>query len=225
MTLSWGFNRMCSIRLCMPSSVPDNFECSAWTKQPTLSGEYVTLEPMTMSHVGRLFQATPAGTFDFFPMRPRTWDVAGFESLVGDALADPSRWTFAVVSSTYKSAKPRIVGSSSLLDMRPAHKAVEIGATWYSSDVRGTVVNPESKLLLLKLCFDVLGCERVQLKCDARNQVSQRAIAKIGATFEGTLRKHMTMPDDFQRDTVMFSIIREEWPRVRSLLKKRIVTM
>lgn len=180
---------------------------------------------MTMSHVGRLFQATPRGTFDYFPMRPATWDVAGFESLIRDALADKARWTFVVLARSNDSSPPRVVGSSSLLDMRSIHKGVEIGATWYSSDVRGTVVNPESKFLLLQHCFDVLGCERVQLKCDARNQVSQRAIAKMGATYEGTLRKHMLMPDGYQRDTVMFSVIREEWPRVRDLLQKRIATM
>lgn len=183
------------------------------------------LEPMTMSHVGNLFQATPPGTFDYFPMRPPTWDVAGFESLIGDALADKARWTFVVLARSIDSSPPRVVGSSSLLDMRRAHKAVEIGATWYSSDARGTVVNPESKFLLLQHCFDVLRCERVQLKCDARNQVSQRAIAKMGATYEGTLRKHMAMPDGYQRDTVMFSVIREEWPRVRDLLNKRIAAM
>lgn len=207
----------------MSKGVPNKTTSAAWTKQPVLSGRFVTLEPMTMAHVEDIFRATPRGTFDFFPMRPPSWDVAGFSSLIGDALADQARWTFVVLSKT--NGTPSVVGSSSLLDMRLSHKGVEIGATWYSKDSRGTVINPESKLLLLQYCFDVMGCERVQLKCDARNEVSRRAIAKMGATYEGTLRKHMMMPDGYQRDTVMFSVIREEWPRVRGLLDRRIATM
>lgn len=177
---------------------------------------------MSMAHVEDVCNATPKGTFDYFPMRPPMWDAAGFASLIGDALADRARWTFAITSHAPDTGKPRVIGSSSLLDMRPSHKGVEIGATWYSLDARGTRINPECKLLLLQHCFDIMQCERVQLKCDARNEVSRRAITKMGATYEGTLRKHMTMPDGYQRDTVMFSVIRDEWPRVRDLLRARL---
>lgn len=94
-------------------------------------------------------------------MRPPTWDVAGFESLIGDALADKARWTLWFSRDQLIQVRRESL-EVPLLDMRSAHKAVEIGATWYSSDARGTVVNPESKFLLLQHCFDVLLCERVQ---------------------------------------------------------------
>lgn len=210
-----------SILFRVPSPASANQD-PAWTQQPVLTGRFVTLEPMTMAHVEEVFNATPKDTFDFFPMRPPSWDAAGFVSLIGDALADRARWTFVITSHATDTGKPRVIGSSSLLDMRPAHKGVEVGATWYSHNARGTRINPECKLLLLQHCFDMMQCQRVQLKCDARNEVSKRAIAKMGATYEGTLRKHMMMPDGYQRDTVMFSVIREEWPRVRDLLRARI---
>jgi RimJ/RimL family protein N-acetyltransferase len=115
----------------------------------------------------------------------------------------------------------QVVGSSSYYDTDEAHFMTEIGATWYAQASRGTVVNPECKLLMLAHAFDC-GAERVQLKCDGRNVISQRAIAKLGAVREGTLRRHrVNDPERFLRDTVMFSILREEWPGVRAGLEAR----
>jgi RimJ/RimL family protein N-acetyltransferase len=117
-----------------------------------------------------------------------------------------------------------MVGSTSYMDIDPPNRCVEIGATWYAPSHRGTRINPECKLLLLGHAFETLSCVRVTLKCDSRNLHSQAAIAKLGATREGVLRKHRIQPDGYVRDTVYFSVIAEEWPQVRQSLLDRLAT-
>jgi len=116
----------------------------------------------------------------------------------------------------------RIIGSTRYMDIRPAAKGVEIGGTWYSPSVWGTAVNPEAKMLLLQHAFEDWGAIRVQLKTDVNNKHSQNAILKLGAKFEGQLRNHMIRRDGSFRDTMMYSITREEWPNVKNNLNKRL---
>ena len=108
------------------------------------------------------------------------------------------------------------------LDIRPEHRGLEIGMTWYAPSARGTKVNPEAKLLLLEHAFERLDAIRVQLKTDQRNVQSQRAIAKLGAVYEGTLRNHMIFESGYIRNTVMYSITPEEWPSVKQGLLDRL---
>jgi RimJ/RimL family protein N-acetyltransferase len=107
---------------------------------------------------------------------------------------------------------------------RPAltDRSLEIGGTWYGLDYQGTAVNPECKYLLLKHAFESLGCIRVQLKTDARNPRSQRAIEKLGAVREGTLRSHMITSDGYVRDSVFYSILDREWYQVKAKLERRL---
>lgn len=102
---------------------------------------------------------------------------------------------------------------------------MEIGHTWYARDSWGGTVNPSCKYLLFSYAFDTLKFNRVELKCDARNTRSRAAILKLGALEEGTLRKHMVTYDGFIRDTVYFSVVAEEWPRVRAGLESRLAGM
>jgi N-acetyltransferase len=115
-----------------------------------------------------------------------------------------------------------VVGTTSYLDVVPAAARLEIGWTAYVPPVWGSAVNPDAKLALLAYAFDELGAGRVQLKTDVRNQRSQRAIAGIGAQFEGLLRRYQRRTDGTIRDTVLFSILSEEWPDVRAHLQSRI---
>jgi RimJ/RimL family protein N-acetyltransferase len=101
-------------------------------------------------------------------------------------------------------------------------RSLEIGGTWYGLDYQGTLVNTECKYLLLKHAFETLGCIRVWLKTDARNLRSQRAIEKLGAIREGVLRNHMLLPDGYIRDSVVYSILPNEWPEVKTQLKTRL---
>jgi len=115
----------------------------------------------------------------------------------------------------------RAIGSTRLLDVRPADRQVEIGATFLARAYWRTPANTESKYLFLRHCFESLGCVRVALKTDGRNVRSQEAIARLGAVREGTLRKHMNVRG-YQRDTVYFSILDTEWPTIRARLAARL---
>lgn len=116
----------------------------------------------------------------------------------------------------------RIVGSTAYLTVVPAHKRAEIGSTWYSPEMWGTAVNPECKHLLLKHAFEDWGAVRIQFGTDVKNTHSRRAILKLGAKFEGTLRNHGIRPNGSVRDAVLYSIIANEWPKVKSKLLSRI---
>jgi RimJ/RimL family protein N-acetyltransferase len=116
----------------------------------------------------------------------------------------------------------RVIGSSRLFDLNLKHRTVELGHTWLAPQYQGAGLNAEAKLLQLRHAFDELGLKRVGLKTHHENLQSQAAMRKIGAVEEGTLRNHLVMPDGSARHSVYFSIIREEWPRVRSLLEERV---
>jgi RimJ/RimL family protein N-acetyltransferase len=190
----------------------------AWTITP---GGAVALERITPERAravaGELFPITPPDTFRYFLAAPAAWTPDAFtEHLVREFSS--SRVSYAVRDRASGAA----LGSTSFLDVRLEHRGVEIGFTWYSPSVRGTLANPECKFLLLRHAFESLGCVRVQLKCDARNAHSRAAILKLGATFEGILRRHMIVVDGFIRDTAMYSITDDEWPRVKAGLIERL---
>lgn len=193
----------------------------AWAPT-TLIGTHVRLEPLAHRHAADLCSAIAPDTFTYFPppYGPETTSLseAAMRDYIDSRAAAPDSLALAIVLV----GSGRAVGSTCFLDIRARHRGVEIGASFIAPDQRGTKVNPESKLLMLGHAFDAMRCERVQLKCDGRNTLSQRAIAKLGALREGTLRKHMIMGDGFVRDTVMFSIVADEWPRVREGLMQRL---
>lgn len=115
-----------------------------------------------------------------------------------------------------------LVGTSALLDADPAHERIHVGSTLYGVPWWGSAVNPECKLLLLGHCFERLGYGRVKIQTDLRNTRSQAAISRLGAQREGVLRRHTRREDGTFRDTVVFSVLREEWPQVRAGLQARL---
>jgi RimJ/RimL family protein N-acetyltransferase len=131
-------------------------------------------------------------------------------------------WVVRLVARLAGLAPGTVIGTSSYLDVSVPDARLEIGSTSYDPRVWGSAVNPEAKLLLLGHAFDRLGAGRVQLKTDVRNERSQRAIDRLGARYEGTLRRYQRRFDDTVRDTVLFSILAEEWPEVRAGLKARL---
>lgn len=114
------------------------------------------------------------------------------------------------------------LGSSSYLAPRPIHDGVEIGWTWLTPAAWRTGANVEAKLLMLGNAFEELGCMRVELKTDARNERSRAAMEALPAKFEGIFRKHMLMPVTGVRDSAYFSIVDDEWPSVRQNLEARL---
>jgi RimJ/RimL family protein N-acetyltransferase len=103
--------------------------------------------------------------------------------------------------------------------IEPVHERLEIGATWLNPRHQRTGANTEAKLLLLRHAFERLGCRRVEFKTDSENRQSRTALVRIGVRQEGIFRSHMIRPDGGRRDGVYFSVIDEEWPRVRKHLE------
>jgi RimJ/RimL family protein N-acetyltransferase len=114
-----------------------------------------------------------------------------------------------------------LIGTTTLTDFDEANEHAHVGWTAYDPRVWGTAVNPESKLLILGLAFES-GFGRVKIQADALNSRSRSAIAKLGATFEGILRRDRQRPDGTWRDSAVFSILVDEWPSVRAGLEKRL---
>ena len=109
--------------------------------------------------------------------------------------------------------------------IEPRHRRLEIGNTWLAPAWQGTAANSEAKLLMLGHAFSALGALRVEFKTDALNEQSRAALTGIGATEEGTLRRHMLTDSGRRRDSVYFSVIEEEWPQVRMHLQQRLVRL
>lgn len=182
----------------------------------TLSGAIVRLEPLTPAHENEIAEAAND---------PRIWQHTAFGKTARDYVASAliAQETGEQVPFVVRRLSDgRLAGMSRLMDIDAQHKRCEIGHTWYIPEEWGTRVNPESKLLLMTHCFEAWGAHRVQLKTDHENLRSQAAIAKLGAVKEGVLRAHMIRPDGSQRHTVMYSVTREEWPKVKAGLEARL---
>ena len=187
----------------------------------TLAGTTVRLEPLRREHTDALFEAAKQLDWKWFltPLKTRK-DVENRISESLKAEEANEAYVFAVRSLHERT----IIGSTSYFGIVPKHKRVEIGSTWYVPDAWGTAVNPECKYLLLKHAFEDWHAIRVQLTTDINNAHSQRAIAKLGAQYEGTLRNYGIRPDGSFRDSKVYSIVAEEWPNVKERLLERIQT-
>jgi RimJ/RimL family protein N-acetyltransferase len=119
-------------------------------------------------------------------------------------------------------ATGRMAGATRYLNIMPHDRGLEVGGTWYGLEFQRTAVNTECKYLLFKHAFETLGCIRVQLKTDLRNERSQRAIERIGAVKEGVLRNHMILPDGRIRHSVFYSILDAEWEGVKKRLEEML---
>jgi N-acetyltransferase len=192
---------------------------SVWKEQSTLEGRFIRLEPLSLDHAEGWLKFYDPSTFEFQGRGgPEEPTLEATRAYLQRTLEEPGRlnWTIRVLETG------EIVGRISYSEMRPAHKALEIGTTLFKP-FWGTAVNPEAKLLMLERAFEVLGAVRVQFKSDARNGRSHRALEKLGAVREGVLRRYQTRPDGFVRDSVVFSVLEEEWPLVRSRLEGQLM--
>ncbi len=187
----------------------------------TLVGRAARLEPLSEAHVPDLTVAgQDQSIWRFMPYGPIDSEER-MRWLVRELLSRQARGTdlpFAVIHVESGQA----VGMTRYMDIQPAHRGLEIGGTWYSPAHQRTAVNTECKYLLLKHAFEGLGCIRVQLKTDVRNERSQRAIERLGAVREGVLRDHMIMPDGHIRSSVYYSLLAAEWPAVKAKLEEKL---
>jgi RimJ/RimL family protein N-acetyltransferase len=186
----------------------------------TLPGTFVTLEPLEERHASDLFAAMQDEEVCRYLSWPPPIRLEETLTLVREAREAMARNQSIVFAQVWNETG-QAIGSTRLLDVRPADRQVEIGATFLARSHWRTPANTESKLLFLTHCFERLGCVRVALKTDGRNVRSQEAIARLGAVREGTLRRHMLVRG-YQRDTVYFSILDDEWPAVKARLEARL---
>lgn len=181
----------------------------------TLDGRFVRLEPLTGDNRDEVRAALDCD--------PDAWSImvnVGWGEHFGrwwDGATGDRSLAFAV----RRKADGRVVGTTGYYEITPAHRRVEIGGTFYAPDQRGGPVNPEAKRLLIGHAFDQ-GAVRVEFVTDAINARSRAALTKLGALEEGILRRHKTTWTGRVRDTVMFSVIVEEWPAVRARLDARV---
>jgi RimJ/RimL family protein N-acetyltransferase len=185
----------------------------------TLAGRHARLEPLGEQHLAALLRrGADAQIWRWMPTlraNPRESVQVWFDrAIAGVGRGEVVAWAVVEI------ATGEAVGGTTYLDIAPADKRLEIGSTWLAPAVWRTAINTECKFLLLRHAFETLGCNRVQLKTDRRNERSQAAIARLGAVREGVLRAQMVMPDGWIRDTVMFSILAPEWPAVKARLEQ-----
>jgi RimJ/RimL family protein N-acetyltransferase len=194
-----------------------------WPPAPgaALTGSTVTLLPYTHDDAEDLFHALDDARV-WALLGPRPGSAEQLADRIAARARDAVTWVVRLLTPAGGLGAGSVVGSTAFLDVSTYDARLEIGSTSYSPAVWGTRVNPETKLLLLAYSFDVLGVGRVQLKTDVRNTRSQQAIARLGATYEGTLRRYQRRADATVRDTVLFSITAEDWPRCRERLEQRL---
>jgi N-acetyltransferase len=185
-----------------------------------LAGKWLTLEPLQERHATDLFAAMQDEDVCRYLAWPPPARIEDTQALVRDAREAMARGQTMAFAQVWNETG-RTIGSTRLLDVRPADRQVEIGSTFLARAYWRTPANTESKYLLLTYAFERLGCVRVALKTDGRNVRSQEAIARLGAVREGVLRKHMNVRG-YQRDTVYYSILEAEWPAVKARLEVRL---
>jgi len=197
----------------------------SWPPAPgvVLSGRSVVLTPcVPEADAPALFEAlNRTEVWQHLAGRPCTPE-AQLATLKSQLAEGRFVWIVRLAAEQAALAAGSVVGTTSYLDVGVKDARLEIGGTAYRPELWATRVNPEAKLLLLRFAFEQLGAGRVQLKTDVRNQRSQRAIARLGARYEGTLRRYQRRDDGTVRDTVLFSITAEEWPAVRDGLLARL---
>lgn len=185
-----------------------------------LEGQRVRLEPLSQAHQESLIAAASDGELwnsavTIVPSRATVFDY--IQSAL-DAQARGRELPFVIV----RKASDEIVGSTRFRCIEPVHRRSEIGSTWLSASAQRTVVNTEAKLLLLTHAFEAWRCNRIEFLTDVLNHPSRAAIFRLGAKQEGVFRNHMLMPNGRIRDSVCFSIIAPEWPKVKARLMAKL---
>ena len=196
-------------------------DINLWKTPVTLEGKAVRLEPLTEAHVPALAAVGKDESI---------WKLMVYGQLNNEE--DMRRWVQSLLKGQAAGtdlpfvvihlASGRVAGATRYMEIRPAHRSLEIGGTWYGLEFQHTIVNTECKYLLLRYAFETLGTVRVQFKADVRNERSWHAIERIGAKREGLLRKHYILPDGVIRDSFFYSILDDEWPGVKARLEEML---
>lgn len=186
----------------------------------TLRGRHIRLEPLSLAHHAQLWEVAADPAIWRWNPRPvlSSEKMRLYIETALQAEAAGAQLPFATVLNTLEHA----IGSTRFADIDRVNRHVEIGFTWINPRWQRTPVNTEAKYLMLRHAFEQWGCLRVELKTDALNERSRNAILRIGATQEGTFRRHMVTESGRIRDSVYFSIVDTEWPAVKERLEEKL---
>jgi len=187
-----------------------------WPEDITLLGDYVRIDPLSVNHLNDLQDAVRDGELNllWYTFIPNADDMLEEINKRLRLREMGSMQPFAIIDI----ATGLAVGMTTFMNIDATNRRVEIGSTWLSKSTQRTFINTESKLLLMAHAFEKLNCIAVEFRTHFINTQSRKAIERLGAKFDGILRNHSIMPNGTLRDTAVYSIIKSEWPTVKSHL-------
>lgn len=188
-----------------------------WHESVTLQGRFIDLEPLSLEHAPAMLEHFDAEIVQYLSNAPREPTLEAMQAYIRSLLSAKDRVNWAI----FDKASGRMAGRTGYVRVNPEYRSLET-TTWIFTPFQGGYANPESKYLLIRRAFEDLKAIRVQFRADARNSRSCKAIEKLGATFEGILRKDQIYPNGIIRNTAVYSIIDEEWPGVKKNLEARL---
>lgn len=189
-----------------------------FTPHVSLIGAHVRLEPLSLAHAeGLLPHALEPEIWLYIPYGNIN-TLEKLQNMISGLLRKQETGS-DLCYTVFHQASNQPIGMTRYISVDRGNYGVEIGGTWYGKDYRRSAVNTETKYLLLRHAFEVFACQRVQIQSDVRNERSQRAIERLGAVREGIMRKNKRMPDGHQRNSIMYSIIDDEWPAIKTKLE------
>ena len=189
-----------------------------FTPHVSLIGAHVRLEPLSLAHAeGLLPHALEPEIWLYIPYGNIN-TLEKLQNMISGLLRKQETGS-DLCYTVFHQASNQPIGMTRYISVDRGNYGVEIGGTWYGKDYRRSAVNTEAKYLLLRHAFEVFACQRVQIQSDVRNERSQRAIERLGAVREGIMRKNKRMPDGHQRNSIMYSIIDDEWPAIKTKLE------
>lgn len=194
---------------------------ATWLSPTTLESNEVCLIPFHLSHRENLLSAAADGNLWelFFTSVPSIKDIDAYL----DKIVRETKSGHCLAFSVFHKADNKIIGSTRYCNIDSDNKRLEIGYTWYGLSYQKTRVNTECKILLLEYAFEQLNCIAVELRTHGENHNSQRAIERLGAKKDGVLRHHKYDKVGNLRDTVVYSILAQEWLSIKQNLKSKLI--
>lgn len=187
-----------------------------------LEGRHVRLQPMLLEHAEGLFEVMRDDD-DLWRYMPHAMPASLCEMRAWMRPRLEMRQRGLSLPLTVFSLKNgAIAGTTSFSLISEANRSLEIGGTAYGREYRRTAVNTECKYLMLRHAFETLGCIRVTFHTDERNQLSQRAIERIGGVREGVMRRDRIVKGAYARSSVLYSILEDEWPALKVRLEEML---
>tara|TARA_B110000008_G_C16945826_1_gene554406 strand:- start:625 stop:1224 length:600 start_codon:yes stop_codon:yes gene_type:complete len=187
-----------------------------WPEDITLLGDYVRIDPLSVNHLNDLQDVVRDGELNllWYTFIPNADDMLEEINKRLRLREMGSMQPFAIIDI----ATGLAIGITTFMNIDATNRRVEIGSTWLSKSTQRTFINTECKLLLMAHAFEKLNCIAVEFRTHFINTQSRKAIERLGAKFDGILRNHSIMPNGTLRDTAVYSIIKSEWPTVKSHL-------